>query len=54
MKERSANTHLENILSKSFQEIDGSSHTCILTECYQSVILLICNFFVVNEPDILL
>ena len=54
VQQRRANAHLHDILPKSLEEVDSACHSSVLPKGYQSVVLLVCYLFVIDEADILL
>jgi len=52
VKEGCTNAHLHDVFTESFQKVDGSRHTCVLTKSDQSVSIFISDLFVVNEANI--
>jgi hypothetical protein len=52
VKKRSTDSHLHDVLTKTFQKINGTSHACIFTKSNQSIIIGISDFLVVNEANI--
>ncbi len=54
VQKRSTDTHLHDVLSEALEKINGACHPRVLAKGYQPIFLVICNFFVVDEADILL
>ena len=42
------------LLAESFQEINGSRHSCVLPESYESVSIFVSDLFIVNQSNIAL
>lgn len=49
IKKRSTVSHLHDIFTETFQEINSSCNTCILSKCDKSTVILISDFFVINQ-----
>ena len=54
VQERCADAFKHKVLSETLKEINSSSNSCILSKGDQPLPLLISDFFVVYQPDILL
>ena len=54
MQKRCPDSHLHEILAKTFEKIDGASNSRIFSEGNQPFIILVCNLLVVDQSDIFL
>lgn len=51
VEERGTETHLHDVLTEAFEEVDGTGHPCVPPEGYQSVAVLVSYLFVVNQSN---
>lgn len=54
VQKRSTNSHLHNVFSKPLQKINCSCHSCVFSKSYQPIIVLVSNFFIIYQSDIVL
>jgi hypothetical protein len=50
-EEGGAESHLHDILSEAFEKINGPSDACVLSESYQTTVVFVSDFFVVDQPN---
>ncbi len=51
IKKRCADTHLHDVLSKTFQEVNGSSNTGISSKSNQSAMIIVRDLLIVDKPN---
>ena len=54
MQEGCTDSLEQDVLAEALEEVNGSCNSSIFSKSYQPIIVFICNFFIVEQSDILL